>query len=596
MAFSLDESFNDFMKNAPRSMVNRKEQGRLSKQVMNELLSDMLDKNEDSNPIAPDTHGADCMFVRGFITDDMSYDFEFIVYDFMNHCRDRIPDFDAVDWYGDGLREYASQEDIFQERMLGYILNGFKTGDEYCRELLKKLYKTFYKKEYQQLKRFSHISENEIRGLAFDKYSDAKVDMPAVARILVMCRVFGIETEPEVCLMYDALNRINRRKEDEGEIYCDNDFTTEIFDECLKKVDEWESEDKKKNGSTCYKVLLQDDEFVEACLKRQGYPGDYAFLGIEDYDSFRLMMARTYALLRSVYPKREFTYEEVQHYLQLYTSTTALAHISDRFWDEIDALLGVTDIGDVADDVMFIPGSVTVSGATAASKSGGWKNDSVKNAQNGANKSGTYGNANADPTGNVKPARDVTGSFVLKAHTEEEYIAEIQELRRRLRLADEKNSRMHDELKTAQKSRAEAEAERNRYAEEHDELTALREYVAGLDNNEDLSSEVSFEEMCRAITVKRVAIVGGHINWINKLKAIFPNWYYIISDNFKNYDGTMLDGMERVYFFTAHVSHTNYGKFVNITRERKIPIGYISGVNVENVVRQIYEDLKKPED
>ena len=43
MAFSLDESFNDFMKNAPRSMVNRKEQGRLSKQVMNELLSDMLD-------------------------------------------------------------------------------------------------------------------------------------------------------------------------------------------------------------------------------------------------------------------------------------------------------------------------------------------------------------------------------------------------------------------------------------------------------------------------------------------------------------------------------------------------------------------------
>lgn len=594
MAFSLDDSFNDFLKNAPHSAVTGRVPGRLPKQVMNDLLDEILDKDGDNNPIAPDTHGADCFFVRSFVNDEMSYDFDLIVYDFMERCRNRIPEFNDIDWYGDGLYEYASQESIFQEKMLGYILNGFKAGDEYCRELLKKLYKIFYKKEYQQLKRFSHISEDEIRGLAYDEYSASKVDIPAVARILVMCSVFGIETEPDVCLLYEVLNRKNKRREKDSEIFCDNDFTTEIFDECLKQVDEWEAGDRKKNGSDIYKTMLQDDQFVNACLRRQGYPGDYAFTGIEHYDSFRMMMARTYALLKSVYPKKEFTYEEVQHYVGLYTSTTALAHISDRFMDEMETVLGLADIDDAVDDAMFIPGCVPVQGAAVNSKSDGGKNDTRKNAQNASVRSGMQGNAKADPTGTVKPAGDGIGSLTAETHTKEEYVAEIQELRRRLRLADEKNSKMYDELKVAQKSRAEAETERNRYAEEHDELVTLREFVASLAEQQETSAEIPYEEMCKTIASRKIAIVGGHINWVNKLKAIFPDWYYIISDNFKNYDGSMLDDMDCVYFFTAHISHSNYGKFVNITRERKIPIGYISGVNVENVVRQIYAGLDKP--
>lgn len=84
-------------------------------------------------------------------------------------------------------------------------------------------------------------------------------------------------------------------------------------------------------------------------------------------------------------------------------------------------------------------------------------------------------------------------------------------------------------------------------------------------------------------------IVGGHVNWVNKLKAEFPGWTYILPSTFKTVDAGSLDHKDMIFFFTDYISHAAYGKFIGIARERKIPFSYLHGVNMGQIVRQIYD-------
>ena len=65
---------------------------------------------------------------------------------------------------------------------------------------------------------------------------------------------------------------------------------------------------------------------------------------------------------------------------------------------------------------------------------------------------------------------------------------------------------------------------------------------------------------------------------------------FIPTENYRIVDGKMLDGKDRVYFFSDHLSHVTYGKFIAAVRERKIPFGYLGSLNIEKMIRQIYED------
>ena len=94
------------------------------------------------------------------------------------------------------------------------------------------------------------------------------------------------------------------------------------------------------------------------------------------------------------------------------------------------------------------------------------------------------------------------------------------------------------------------------------------------------------------IAKKNLAIIGGHINWVNKLKNEFPDWTYILPSSFSTIDASSLENRDMIFFFTDYISHTVYGKFIGIARERNIPFGYLHGVNMEQVVTQVYNGLK----
>ena len=135
-----------------------------------------------------------------------------------------------------------------------------------------------------------------------------------------------------------------------------------------------------------------------------------------------------------------------------------------------------------------------------------------------------------------------------------------------------------------------------KYQSEREELIALREYAYRSELEPSQITEDSFADMKKALADKNIAIIGGHINWINKLKQLFPQWLFIHSESYKTIDGKMLEGKDKVYFFTDHISHATYGKFITAVRERKIPFGYLGTLNIEQIVRQVYEDMNSDGD
>lgn len=76
-----------------------------------------------------------------------------------------------------------------------------------------------------------------------------------------------------------------------------------------------------------------------------------------------------------------------------------------------------------------------------------------------------------------------------------------------------------------------------------------------------------------------------------KLKSEFPDWTYIQPSAYKNLDANGLENKERIFFFTDYLSHITYTKFVAIAREKKIPFSYLHGVNMEQIIRRIYESV-----
>lgn len=62
---------------------------------------------------------------------------------------------------------------------------------------------------------------------------------------------------------------------------------------------------------------------------------------------------------------------------------------------------------------------------------------------------------------------------------------------------------------------------------EHEELIALREHVYNMTEEDIVLQEKNRRELIASVIDKRIVIVGGHKNWVQKMRDVFPNWKYI---------------------------------------------------------------------
>lgn len=112
------------------------------------------------------------------------------------------------------------------------------------------------------------------------------------------------------------------------------------------------------------------------------------------------------------------------------------------------------------------------------------------------------------------------------------------------------------------------------------------------DVSKECLPEPSSEEMIRLIKDRKIMIIGGHENWVYKLRNMFPKWTYLSPKEQGTIPVSVVSGTEVIYFFSNHICHPQYNRFLNAARVKNIPVKYISKVNVNDNIRQIYSDIK----
>ena len=112
------------------------------------------------------------------------------------------------------------------------------------------------------------------------------------------------------------------------------------------------------------------------------------------------------------------------------------------------------------------------------------------------------------------------------------------------------------------------------------------------EKKEEENKEVVIDQeyMINKIKDIKICIVGGHVNWLNKIKEIFPNWAYV--DKPRQDPVKKIANCKAVYFFTEHLDHCLYEKYIAAARNAKeIFVGYIHNVNLDSGIKQIYDEV-----
>lgn len=523
------------------------------------LMKDVM--NREQGKVALDTIGVDYFFLYDFITRDMEHDFPLIQQDFIKHCNGRLKEFSDAGGYGE--LDYINNGPLrgLQKKILRLIYNGGKLGDLYCVELIKYLYKTYYKKEYNQLKRFSTISTDEIFSLAEDEWEGYSYE--TMGRILGMCQFMGIKLNEDCSILFLLLDKERKEwisEDDELREYVDID--DDLFSECVAQVELWNEQYKGnfKHYQKAHKEYTTWTNFMGMVFCKCGYRYDYNFFCKRKNTSLAVKMGWTLALLRTIDDKKEYTSEEVQRYTVLYEAVDALTAVADSFQEEVDILLGEEPDDFAFEDSLFKPKNVNY-------KQPEEKKKTVKKVIT-----------------NVAPVS-------MGAASEEDYLKEIAELRKKVNEQAQENKALREQNRQMKKTQMQTDKLISKYQSERDELVALRNFAYKSDQDAEKIAEGTLVDMQKVIADKDIVIIGGHINWINKLKKMFPKWMFIHPDSYKGVDGKKLENKEHVYFFTNYMNHISYIKFIGIVRERKIPFGYLGSRNVDQLVKQIYDDL-----
>lgn len=130
----------------------------------------------------------------------------------------------------------------------------------------------------------------------------------------------------------------------------------------------------------------------------------------------------------------------------------------------------------------------------------------------------------------------------------------------------------------------ELEAEKQK----NSELFALRELMFSLDRQAELEKEAEDIDL----SAVRGIIVGGTGKWQQKMKELLPTFTFLSADS-ENFDPSILDEKDIIFFYTNYISHAIYYKVINIARTKGIEIGYINAANEERVLSAIKNRIRK---
>lgn len=533
-------------------------------------IGERMDGLTEEELSTPDTFGCECLFLSHFYTEQMTSDFSFIAREFlMNGFREVDFGRGIVQYVGNGNSAWSVKVSSYF-RVLNLMWNAVKQGSEYAKNFFLYLYKTYYRKEYKQLKRFRTISVGEINSVASERPDDKNVF--SVARVFTMSQLMGIEVNNayDKFFKYAALSEYyevwDKQEGDGADIELEDDdfddYAEDIAYRCAEIADRYHI-----SAESAMKYLKKVRKFVDYIRDNDCGKAAGTIFGIPDENGVIYELGCTLTRLKDVFGDTEVNDKEIM-LLWAIDCIVSLANDSCRHYNMTieEILLGDVVDKDHNDTVLFDPEEM---------KKGVFRMDPVVPAR--------------------KSEKNKTEAEEQKAGMtdakEKALVAEIEELRRKLHLQEGEIKGLRAEISDMKKVREEKERLVSENSGMRTELTALRNHVYNLTEKEEQNDTVTVDDMKSAIRDKRIIIVGGDINWVNKMKLEFPGWTFIKPANSGTMDTKIVEKADKVYFFTDTIDHGTYYRYCSVIKDCGTPFGYIHGVNIGNITKQLYREL-----
>ena len=518
------------------------------------LLLDAKAREEgipDDERLSPDTFGCELVFLDFFINDEMEDDFPLIARDFLLHEYNNLNDHEDIE-YLDIERGCDWPERVFNRFVLNLMMNAVNSGSEYAKALFRNLYKTYYRKEYNSLKKFNTISASELLSLAKPDENNLSY-FSNLARILFIAKISEIRINRDCNYIYECLNEMSRQMDAWGE-YSFNEATGDSYKKCRQEIEE------KYDVNKLYELDAKASKFLGNSLKWAGYSPEYADICDDNETGLIERLGLALSIFKKTFPGKEYTKEDIVLYGTILHTARALACNADWLAEQVGIIAYGEKYTDFYDNFpsQFRPVDI----------------------------------ATQSPSAGNKEKKEIKQKLPDKPqYKEETLIAELDELRRKIHKLESDNANLREVITDRKKQIEDNREMKDQLDAANRELAALRSYVYNLTEEEQPESKVSLEDMIEAVGKLRIVIIGGHSNWVSKIKNQFPNWICIRPEASGTPDVDIVDKADHVYFFTDTISHSAYFRFMNVVRERKIGFGYIHGVNIEKNIRQIYKEL-----
>ncbi len=520
------------------------------------VFEDALNRDGENN-VEPNTIGADFYFLFGFITDDMYMDFPMIAQEFVSRCGKDLARFNDVGWYDEAYVGINNPLKTVYSYVLRLIYNGAKLGDKYCVELIRTLYKTYHFKEYKQIKRYDKLSRNDLINLTS---GEPIIDDIETGRMLSVARFFNIELDNDCVLVYKVLEK-------KREVYLrlvnkalkSSEIKQDVVDSITDQVDTWIYE--SNNDHSLVKKYEDLINFGNAVFKEQGFSAYYDKYCIHELGDGRTNLIMTMAMLKTISPDREYSFEELQTYSFIRDLAQAIMEIANDFDRNVGFLLGEEVDEEIVEYAKFKSSNINV----------------VRDIQE------------------KKPDKVVTttANISLGHISSEDYKKELDELRSKVNRAEQDASYYRDQFRNAKKEADLYKTLANKYQSEHDELIQLREQIKDLQSVEQESlTDEDIAKMAAELSSEKIVIIGGHPNFQKRMKEQFDEWLFIPAESFATTPVTITANKDGVFIFDQHISHSEFDRFRDYMDKHDIKYGYLKNVSPRYAIPQIYKTIK----
>ncbi len=123
------------------------------------------------------------------------------------------------------------------------------------------------------------------------------------------------------------------------------------------------------------------------------------------------------------------------------------------------------------------------------------------------------------------------------------------------------------------------------------ELIALREYAYLNTENDIEPYSLDLDKIKEDLGTQKIAIIGGHRNWMNKMSAIFPRWIFVEPSDSGALDVKRIAKVDYVFFFTGILSHHTYDRYLQKVQSTGLKFGYLDKTNISSSIKEIYQSL-----